>query len=161
MRRFGGTIAAYLVVAAMWASAATAQTRVHGADSLFISPTIKLAWAVLKGRSESETRVVIRVANVAGEYRFIRVDGIDPFTKAHAVFMEPAALEKTADVSIARAKFADHPSTELRLFRDAAAMRGQNAALVIYYLGVTDTTPEFTTADAMSAYLNKILGIGR
>lgn len=161
MRRYGGAIAASLAVVAMWASTAAAQTRVHGADSLFNSPTVKLAWAVLKGQSEFETQVVIRVANVAEEYRFMRVDGIDPFTKAHAVFVEPVALEKTTDISIARAKFADHPSTELHLFRDGAAMRAKNAALVVYYLGVPDTTPEFATADAMNAYLDKMLGIER
>ncbi len=161
MRRYRSVVAACLAVAAMWASVAAAQTKVHGADSLFAAPTIKLAWGVLKGKTEADTRVVIRVVNVAAEYRFIRVDGVDPFTKAQVVFVEAATLEKTADISIARSKFADHPSTELHLFRDEAAMRAQNAALVVYYLGVPDTTPEFATADAMNAYLNKMLGIGR
>ena len=40
-------------------------------------------------------------------------------------------------------------------------MRAKSAALVVYYLGVPDTTPEFATADAMNAYLDKMLGIAR
>lgn len=161
MRRYRGVVAACFAAAAMWASAAAAQTKVHGADSLFNAPAVKLAWGVLKGKTEADTQVVIRVVNVTDEYRFIRVDGVDPFTKARAVFVEAVTLEKTADISIARSRFADHPSTELHLFREEAAMRAQNAALVIYYLGVPDTTPEFATAEAMNAYLNKMLGTGR
>ncbi len=160
MRRYGSA-AACLVVAVMWVSVAVAQTKVHGADSLFNAPTVKLAWGVLKGKTEADTQVVIRVVNVAGEYRFLGVDGVDPFTKAHAVFVEAQPLDKTADISIVRSKFADHPSTELHFFRDETAIRAKNATLVVYYLGVPDTTPEFATADAMNAYLNKILGIGR
>lgn len=161
MRPHRGASAAFFAVVAMWASVVVAQTKVHGADSLFDTPTVKLAWGMLKGKTEADTLVVIRVVNVAAEYRFIRVDGSDPFTKAQVVFVEATALGKTVDISIARSKFADHPSTELHLFRDEAAMRAQNAALVVYYLGVPDTTPEFATADAMNTYLNKMLGIGR
>ena len=149
------------VAAAMWASAAAAQSVVHGADSLFSSPTVRLAWGVLKGKTEADTQVVIRVANVAGEYRFLRVDGVDPFTKARVVFVEELPLDKTADVAISRAKFADHPSTELHLFRDEAAMRAKRAATVVYYLGVPDTTPEFASRDTLDAYLNQMIDIGR
>jgi hypothetical protein len=161
MRRCGVAIAACVAMVAMWASAAAAQNKVHGADSLFVSPTVKLAWGVLKGKTEADTQVVVRIVNVAGEYRFLRVDGVDPFTKAHAVFVEARPLDKTAEFSVARAKFADHPSTEIHLFHDEAAMRAKSAALVVYYLGVPDTTPEFATADAMNAYLDKMLGIAR
>lgn len=159
MRRYGNAVAACLAAAVMWASAAAAQTKVHGADSLFNAPTLKLAWGVLKGKTEADTQVVIRLVNATSEYRFVQVDGVDPFTKAHAVFVDARPLDKTADISIVRAKFTDHPSTELHLFRDEAAMRAKAPALVVYYLGVPDTTPEFTTADAMDSYLNKILGI--
>ena len=58
--RIRGCVAA---AAMLWAAVAGAETRVHGADSLFAAPTLKLAWAVVRGRSESETRVVIRIVN--------------------------------------------------------------------------------------------------
>ena len=162
MRRHGRVAVAVLAVAAIiWSANCAAQTVVHGADSLFVSPTLKLAWGVLKGKAEADTRVVIRVLNVAGEYRFLRVDGVDPFTKARIVFVETLALDKAADVSIGRAKFADHPSTELHLFRDEASLRTNSAAMVVYYLGVPDTAPEFTAPEAMGAYLGRMLGIAR
>jgi hypothetical protein len=91
----------------------------------------------------------------------VRVDGVDPFTKAHIRFVEGRSLGQGTDIFIVRDRFADHPSVELHLFRDEAGMRAKNAALVVYYLGVPDTTPEFVTFDAMDAYLNKRLEIGR
>jgi hypothetical protein len=152
---------AALAAAMLWVAAAAAQTRVHGADSLFSASTLKLAWAVLKGRVESETRVVIRIVNIAGAYRFIRVDGVDPFTKARAAFADPIPLGKTADISVARTRFADHPSAELHLFHDEAAVRANKAALIVFYLGVPDTTPEFMSPAAVEAYFDRMLGAGR
>jgi len=157
----GRVVTAVAAAGLLWAAQAAAQTVVHGADSLFSAPTLKLAWAVLKGRTEPETRVVIRVANVTDAYRFIRVDGVDPFTKARTVFAVPALVEKTIDISIVRVRFADHPSAELHLFRDEMAMRANDAALVVYYLGVPDTTPEFAAPAAAEAYFEKMLGPGR
>jgi hypothetical protein len=154
-------MAACLAVFITWAPGSVAQPKVHGADSLFVTPTVKLAWGVVRGKAEADAQVVIRVLNVAGEYRFMRVDGVDPFTKAHAVLAEGRPLGASTDIAIVRDKFVDHPSVELHFFRDEAALRAQNAALVVYYLGVPDTTPEFATAAAMDAYFSKMLDRGR
>jgi hypothetical protein len=137
--------------------ATSAQQVVHGADSTFIAPTVKLAWVVRRGASESETLVVIRVIAVDASYRFIRVDGVDPFTKDRTVFVAARPLDRAADVAIPRAQFADHPSTEFHFFASAEEAAANRAALTVFYLGVPDTTPEFRDQRETEAYLDRIL----
>lgn len=134
-----------------------AQDSVHGADSLFARPDIKLGWAVDRGPADGKPRVVVRLLNPQGAYRYLRVDGVDPFTKDRAVFVEPMPLAAQAEVAIPRDRFADHPSTEFHLFADEAAMRADKAALVVYYLGVPDTTPELPTIAGVHAYFDRML----
>jgi hypothetical protein len=140
-------------------AAAQQGTVVHGADSVFTSPTVKLAWAVRRGASEAETLIVVRIIAADASYRFIRVDGVDPFTKDRKVFVVARPLDRETDLAIPRAQFADHPSTEFHFFprhEDAAANR---AALTVFYLGVPDTTPEFPGQAETEAYLDRMLGV--
>jgi len=107
---------------------------VHGANSTFLSPTVKLAWVVRRGATEAETLIVVRVIAAEG-YRFIRLDGVDPFSKDRKVFVA-RALDRQTDLVVPRAELADHPSTEFRFFaseNDAAADRPK---LTVFYLGV-------------------------
>ncbi|MBM3539102.1 MAG: hypothetical protein FJX55_14885 [Alphaproteobacteria bacterium] len=150
-----------LVLGLLCASPAFAQTRIHGADSLFASPALKLAWAVLKTPVETDTAVVIRLVNLTNEYRFFRVEALDPFTKDRAVLDAGRSFERIVDLTILRTKFSDHPSAEIALFRTADQLKANQPDLVVYYLGVPDTTPEFAAAPPMSAYLDKMLGITR
>ncbi|MCK6452216.1 MAG: hypothetical protein L6R19_15420 [Alphaproteobacteria bacterium] len=146
---------------ALAARPALAQTVVHGADSRYASPTVKLAWAMVKGATEEETLVVLRLVNVAGAHRFVKADGVDPFTKNRAVFAGARAFADRIDLSIPRARFADFPSLELLLDADAEKLAPGRAALTVYYLGVPDTTPEFLSQADASAYLDKMLASAR
>ena len=141
---------------ALLPATAPAQEVVHGADSLFVSPTVKLAWVVRRGASEADTLVVVRIADAA--YRLVRVDGIDPFTKQHKVFVATRPLDRETDVAIPRAQFADHPSTEFRFFASAEDAAADKAKLTVFYLGVPDTTPEFPGQREAEAYLARMLG---
>jgi hypothetical protein len=149
----------FLIVALMLMSAGTApaQDVVHGADSLFVSPTVKLAWAVRRGTSEADTLVIIRVVPAGAAYRALRVDGVDPFTKEHKVFVAARALVGETDVAIPRAAFADHPSTEFRFFASTEAAAANAPTLTVFYLGVPDTTPEFPGQREADAYLERML----
>ena len=159
-RAVAAAILAVLLAAAN-AGPGSAQTAIHGADSLYVSPTVKLAWAVLKGGSDETTQVILRIVNPADTYRFVRADGVDPFTKQRATFSEPRPLHDRFDIAIPRARFADHPSLELLLDANAEALVPGRAALTIYYLGVPDTTPEFLTAKDADAYLNRMLVVAK
>ena len=54
---------------------------------------------------------------------------------------------------VPRAHFADFPRTEVRLFGAAGAGATGAPKLVVFYLGVPDTTPEFASAAALESYL--------
>lgn len=145
---------ALALAAALLSGHASAQDVVHGADSVFVSPTARLAWAVRRGASETETLVVVRI--VADGYRFIRLDGVDPFTKDRKVFLA-RPLDRQADLAISREKFADHPSTEFRFFQSEEDAAADRPKLTVFYLGVPDTTPEFASQHGVEAYLDQAL----
>lgn len=148
-----------LVIAA--SAPARAQDIVHGADSLFVVPTVKIAWVVQKGASEDATTVVIRVVNSTGAYRQVRLDGVDPFSKNRKILVPVRPLADQIDLSVPRTSFADFPSCEIHLYRGEAPAADRAPSLIVYYLGVPDTTPEFSTVQAMDAYLTRMLGMAK
>jgi hypothetical protein len=126
---------------------------VHGADSVFLAPGIGIAWGVLRAPTEEETVVVTRVSNPMARYAYLRVEGVNPFTGRRTAVVEGAPLGARADVKSPRAGFADFPRREIHLYATEADWRARKPSLTVYYLGVPDTTPEFTSQAALDAYL--------
>jgi len=140
----------------LWAGAAFAADvprEAHGSADAYAAPGVALAWGVLRGANEAATTLVMRVVNDPQAYPWLAVIGIDPFTKAEQPRQRATASNGTIDVRIPRAQFAEFPRTELRLFASAAAARSGIPALVIFYHGVPDTTPEFTDPAKLDAHL--------
>ena len=81
------------------------------------------------------------------------MEGVDPFTGRRTAVVEGAPLGTRADVKSPRAGFADFPRREIHLYASEAEWRVRKPALTVYYLGVPDTTPEFTSAAALDAHL--------
>ena len=138
---------------ALASGVAAAQEPVHGSHDAYNAPGVALAWAVARGADEASTAVVVRIATDPARYAWIAVRGIDPFTKAEQAVAAPRAIGGTTDVRIPRAQFADTPRTEWRFFASEAAARAGTASLVVYYLGIPDTTPEFADPAKLDAYL--------
>ena len=147
-----------LIAALLLSPSAAAQQVVHGENSIFVSPGVKLGWAVKRGASEVETLVIVRVIATDASYHIVRVDGVDPFTKDHKVFVAARPLERKTDIAIARAQFTDHPSTEFHFFASAEDAAANKPKLTVFYLGVPDTTPEFAEQAQADAYLDRMLG---
>lgn len=147
-----------LLAAGLWLVAgpmrAEAQgDEVHGADSIFTSPTVSIAWAVLKDPLEERSLVLTRIVNSAGRYAYASVEGVDPFTGRRALVVEGVPLKSQADLRSQRESFAEYPRREFHLYLTADDWRARKAALTVYYLGVPDTTPEFTSEAQALAYL--------
>ena len=117
----------------------------HGASDTFAGEGVAVVWGVLRGATEETTTVVLRLAADAKRYNRIEVAGVDPFTRDTKIRAAASATGAGLDVRLPRAGFADLPRTELR-FSGAQA-------LVVYYLGIPDTTPEFATVAALEAHL--------
>src|SRR6266542_2659341 len=134
---------------------------VHGADSVFTDPELGIVWGVLKNEAEERTMVVIRVSNPAGRYAYMTVEGVDPFTQRRVALVDGLPLGASIDIRTPRASFADLPRREIHLYASAADWRTGRSGLTVYYLGVPDTTPEFTTEAALESYLARPRSPGR
>ncbi len=134
------------------ARAADATREVHGSADAFAQPGIALAWGVLRARREDDTAVVLRVEPDTRAYAWVEIIGRDPFTQGQAVLFPATEVAGAFDVKILRARFADHPRTEIRLWpRDRPPPSAP--ALSIYFAGVPDTTPELVRADELDRSL--------
>ncbi|MCC6193370.1 MAG: hypothetical protein IT518_02785 [Burkholderiales bacterium] len=133
---------------------------VHGSSDLFSAPGIILAWGIERGGSAAAAEVVVRVAVDAKTYPWLAVVGVDPFTKDEKLWQQAVMSHGVLDVRIPRAQIGDHPHTLFRLFASEAAARAGTPALVVYYHGVPDTTPEFATAAALDAHLQRRIAEG-
>jgi hypothetical protein len=123
-----------------------APREVHGASDAFAFPGVALAWAVL--RDSTDAQVVVRIA-VDAAHAKVQIVGIDPFTQATRPLTATTVAPGTIELRTPRAGFADWPRTEFRFSASDAA----SPALVVYYLGVPDTTPEFADPGRLEAYL--------
>lgn len=139
-------------------SVAYAQEKIHGANSVFVAPSVKIAWAVQKGPNEDTTLIIMRVINTTSQYKQVRLHGVDPFSNKRKVLVSTRPLGASVDLFVPRSGFADFPSCEVHLFRSEATGSDQPPSLTVYYLGVPDTTPEFATAPDAEAYLARAVG---
>jgi hypothetical protein len=140
-----------LLLAAVHASGQTRER--HGAGDAFVGEGVSIVWAVLRGVNEDRTQVRLRVSADTSGYTHFAVFGIDPFSKDEALFAAPGAAVSPVTVRISRARFARLPRTEVRFFSSERDLAAGKPALVIFYLGVPDTTPEFESEATLTRYL--------
>lgn len=126
---------------------------VHGSADIFDAPGIALAWAIQRGSTEAGTEVVIRMATDRARYPAATLVGVDPFTQARQPPVTAIAKGEWLELRVSRARFADFPRSELRLFASDPDAKADRPALIVYYVGVPDTTPEFTSAEKLDGYL--------
>jgi hypothetical protein len=152
--RLGAVSALAILARALGAQPLPSPLReVHGALDVFAGEGIALAWAVLRGKDEKSTTVIVRVDADAARYAALSVTGVDPFTKDAVTLAPLAPIAGSLQVRAARGRFADHPRTEWRFYREAAPARDAAPALLVYYQGIPDTAPEFDDAGKLDAYL--------
>jgi len=133
------------------AHAAETPREVHGSADAVAVPGMALAWGVLRGANEAATMVVIRIATDPHEFAEMDVTGGDPFTQHRQVVFARATSTGSADLRVPRAHFAEFPRTEFRFYPPQATPLA--APLLVFYLGVPDTTPEFADEARLDAYL--------
>jgi hypothetical protein len=140
-------------VAAAPAVAADAQREIHGVADAYAGQGVALAWAILRGANEAATVVVVRIIADPDLYPVVAATGSNPFSQQAEPLLRPTPSASGLDLRVARAHFADFPRTELRFYESADAAQSDTSRLVVYYLGVPDTTPEFATEATLEAYL--------
>ncbi|HLE45060.1 MAG TPA: hypothetical protein VJB36_13675 [Methylomirabilota bacterium] len=126
---------------------------VHGENSVFAGAGTVIVWGILRTPVEDHTQVVMRIAFPDRAYAAVAVDAVDPFSRARRPVLDARPLASELDVRSLQTLFADFPRREIHLYRTAEGPRAGPPAVTIYYLGVPDTTPEFTSEAALIAYL--------
>lgn len=140
------------------AGAARGEPRVvHGADAVFVEEPVRIVWAILRGADEAATDVVLTVTGAGGATLAVAVDGVDPFSGARVPVAPAAALAGPRTIRVPRARFAEHPRTEVRFGVDPSALAAGAATLVVYFNSVPDAAPEFADERALSAYVGRAL----
>ncbi len=138
--------------------AARAQApELHGADSVFVSPTATIIWGVLSDPKQEHVLAVARVINTARRYEFVTLVAMDPFSGRRTTVVEGVALNDQVDLRSPRGSYADYPRREFHLYRTAGDLRAKRPALIIYYLGLPDTTPELHSQAALEAWFSLAL----
>lgn len=139
------------------AGLAQALREVHGAHDAWAEAGLALAWGVLRGRSETDTRVLLRIEADPQRHGRVTALGRDPFGGGTAELPLTMAADGSAQLNLPRSHFAEHPRTELRFF----APGGSQPQLLVFYLGLPDTTPEFVTAGQLDTDLRARLSRAR
>ena len=153
MIRAAAVIACAALIVGCCAHAADPPREEHGSADAYAAPGVALAWGVLRGADEASTVAVVRIMTDLRVYPWASVVGIDPFTQRKEMLMPPKRIEGNVDLRAARASFADLPRTEFHLYASADDAHSGMPRLVVYFLGVPDTTPEFTNTTALDASL--------
>lgn len=147
-----------VLVLLVWPVSAPGQGHeIHGANSVFAGEGVAIAWGILKAAVEDQSQVILRIIPLGKPVAALRIEAVDPFTQKRDVVLAEQPLEDRLEVRSLRGNFADFPRREIQLYRTAADRQAQRPNTTIYYLGVPDTTPEFTSEAALSAYLDKAL----
>ena len=102
---------------------------------------------------EETTMIVLRVVADPALYARIAADGVDPFSRRRQAVVADRPLTGMVELRLPRAHFADFPRTELRLYAGGASAAAAAPRLIVFYLGVPDTTPEFANEATLAAYL--------
>ena len=98
----------------------------------------------------------LRIINSTRKFSHVAIDGVDPFSKKRERVTVGVKLESEVRLASDRNTFSDLPSREVHFYRTQADWRDNKPTLTVYYLGVPDTTPEFSTRAAMDEYFNTV-----
>ena len=136
------------------AAAPESAREVHGSADAYAGDGLALVWGVLRGPDEASTVVALRIVAAPERYPLLAVVGRNPFSQQTKALLPPTSTKGGVDLRVARSHFPDFPRTELRFYGSAAAAQADSPQLVVYFLGVPDTTPEFTSEARLSAYVS-------
>ncbi len=93
------TVVAFALALLAAPAAAVGQgPELHGESAVFSNSGVAIVWGVLRAPVEDETQVVIRVALASAAYSYVRVDAVDPFTRARCPVVPGGPLTGVIDV---------------------------------------------------------------
>jgi len=134
------------------------QKEFHGADSVFEKEGITILWAILKGPTEGSSRVYIKILNSGNSpFQVFSVEAVDPFSKEKEWVVKGEVLKKENLVKGVRTSFNEKTGRRVFFYKNAEDLSKGNPVMIVYYLGIPDTSPEFLTEREMENYFEEAL----
>ena len=130
-------------------------TEYHGADSVFKAKDVGVIWAILKGSDDAHSTVVIRIENLStGKpvFKSFSVSAVHPFSGVEKRLVINETFAEKNLVTSSRASFRDMPGR--RIFLHKTADGSQKPDMVIYYMSIPDTAPEFLEQGQLDKYMD-------
>jgi hypothetical protein len=157
MKQFFSTLFLIGMILAGWEiSPALGQREFHGADSVFEKDGITILWAILKGPTEESSWVHIKIINSGkNPFQIFSVEAVDPFSKEKEWVVKGKKLEKENLIRSNRASFREKTGRRILFYRSTEAFEKENPDMIVYYLGVPDTSPEFLSEKGIEDYFQK------
>jgi len=93
-----------LVLFAMPALATGQGSEVHGENSTFAGHGVAMAWGILKGATEEETQVILRIVPTGTAFSAVRIEAVDPFTGSRRAVLDGHPLRDPLDVRTPRGR---------------------------------------------------------
>ncbi len=148
------------IYAALWISIPPAygQEELHGADSVFDAKDMVVLWGILKGADEDHSWVYIKIilpGPSPSPWKSFGMEAVDPFSQEKEVVTPRRKLEKENVVRSPRSSFRDKTGRRILFYGDQG--RDDRPGKIIFYQGVPDTTPEFSTEVQLHDYFSQAL----
>ena len=132
----------------------------HGADSVFQAEDIAIFWAILKGADDESSQVYIKIfALDETSKKFVKfsVLAVDPFSKEEQWVCEGKEFQPQNLLILNRASFKDMMERRFFFYATEETEEAKKPGMVVYYLSIPDTAPEFLKADELEAYFKDAL----
>jgi len=147
---------ALLTLAAVPVAGVHGETQIlHGADSTFRSESLGICWGIVKAPATGSLQVVIRIRVLDpahNRFRSFAVKAFHPFTGADEWIEARKTLTATNDILTPREDFKRLGGRRILFFASAAGPEDQPPDLIVEYLGIPDTSPEFSSFDELEKY---------
>lgn len=149
---------ALLFLAAFPAAGVRGETQVlHGADSTFRSDGLGICWGIVKAQDTGALQVVIRIRVLdADHHRFqsFAVKAFHPFSGAAEWIAVRRPLQATNDILTPREDFKRLGGRQILFYTSAGGPEDQAPDVIVEYLGIPDTSPQFTNRDDLEHYFD-------
>ena len=130
----------------------------HGADSVFQAEGIAIFWAILKGSDDESSLVYINIIvtddNGVDTFATFSVLAVDPFSKEEKWVFEGKEFQKENLLKLNRASFRDMMERRFFFYTTAEDYQDEKPHMVVYYLSIPDTAPEFLEESQLEEYFN-------
>jgi uncharacterized protein YukJ len=132
----------------------------HGADSVFQAEGIAIFWAILKGADDESSRVYINIIVTDDnneKFTKFSVLAVDPFSKEEKWVFEGKEFQKKNLLTLNRASFKDMMERRFFFYTTEENYKDKKPDMVVYYLSIPDTAPEFLKESELEEYFKDAL----